>query len=382
MNFLFKVASPAPQKIIRKHWTTLAVLPALFFLLSCQTTTPTGEAKEVTLDPGLERIRFEKMFNVDDIRECKLQEGIPAAKITIIDRGKLCVLAADMSEFEANAIADAAEISYQKVVSFLDLQYPRKITITVKEEGLDKPPRAYAPVGRIIVPKRIFKNGIHEGVLIHEITHTLMGLSGPFVARIERTRRRRIRHLVSSGLLNEGLAGYMDSALADRGALSYRKINAHKLTYKHLLNKINYGLLAKLHRDKKLFLGHGKPSKKKKLVARYIIAGSFVRYLIENYGVFELMRVYQGMTFLEVYTKDINSLQEEWLFYMTEHYFPDVDTLMNANTEARKLKTFSRISDKLICRKMDIDEIFVEEGKRRELNKLKCDEIMDLNTSS
>ena len=377
MEQLLRVLFYFTRAISRKLYVRSIALFVTITLTACQTTEthdPTPVSSDFTKHPfhSVEQFRNDNFVNVHDPNQCKEIESLGAGELiqpNIIDRGILCLLTHKISNFEAQEIADAAEIAYQKVADFLEIKFPRKFTIIVREESSEKYPRAKSALGRIIVPYSSFKRRIEDGILIHEITHSLMGRSGPYIKNVDSDANVGARYnWYSSRLLDEGLASFLAVKLAVGGWGT--KYNAHLLTLRHLLDKIKDGQLKVLHKNQELFRIHGEINTYTKVGIRYIFASSFIRYLIENGGISRLLQIYRG--------KDITQLQDDWVAYLDEDYNRLDDTLLRGRT----IFNVSRTSDILVCRRMGIDDNFVREGIRRTLNKEKCQVILNSLSSS
>jgi hypothetical protein len=48
----------------------------------------------------------------------------------------------------------------------------------------------------------------------------------------------------------------------------------------------------------------------------YLQGGSFVRYLVETYGLASFMAMYEGQSYQAVYGKDLASLEGEWKIFL------------------------------------------------------------------
>ncbi len=217
MEQLLRVLFYFTRAISRKLYVRSIALFVTITLTPCQTTEthdPTPVSSDFTKHPfhSVEQFRNYNFVNVHDPNQCKEIEFLGAGELVqpnIIDRGILSLLTHKISNFEAQEIADA---------DFLEIKFPRKITIIVREESSEKYPRAKSALGRIIVPYSSFKRRIEDGILIHEITHSLMGRSGPYIKNVDSDANVGARYnWYSSRLLDEGLASFLAVKLAVGG---------------------------------------------------------------------------------------------------------------------------------------------------------------------
>lgn len=344
-------------------------------LTACKTTEPVVENYTgPVIENYIEKFRQEKLVNLPDPNQCQgggALDPLSRAEPILVDRGYLCVLTQDLTLEESLIVADFAEIAFQKVVHFLEIKNPRKITIIVRRDEVIGNGRAKAQYGRVIIPKRHFENKVDDGLLIHEITHALMGLSGPYVMRRESryvgNQRHVTRHLGTSGLLNEGLAQYLQLKLANPSNLLKQKLALHAVVKRASRRLFKHHLLLSLHKNEEQFSGHGSNYKKRVRVTNYLFAGSFVKFLIEENGLDHFLPLYRGAEFTESYGKKLDGLQNDWIFFL--HRERLVKRFPNGGNGKYQI---SKLSDALICRKMDISPRFAEEGDSRSLTTDKC----------
>ncbi len=364
MDFLFKATACLPQF----HKTKLLVVTLAVLLSACQ-----------TLDGQLRQVHFEKMVNVVDPFACAIDHTNFKPSIynqKKVERGIFCLLSYGVTDERLKEVADIAEIAYHKVVEYLEISNPRKITIIIRDEPKEKIARTKASIGRIIIPNRYLTKSIDDGLFIHEITHALMGLAGPVVSHESEYRSRRTihitRHLVANALFIEGLATYLQIELADKDNLLKKKFRPHAVVKKVLSKDIRPWSLGTLHIDPDLFKHSDAIHEQKETTQNYMIASSFVKYLIEEYGLRKFLEVYEGGRLTAFYNEDIGGLQKEWEIFLGKNEM----SKFKANGDTGYFD-ITKLTDTLICRKKESGGNFEEEAKRREITKKDCELILN-----
>ena len=340
-------------------------------LAACQTTNTYHPVSYNSHDIAKEKLRRDIFVNVTDPHLCK-DEVSPEtgdSKSIHVDRKFLCLVARDMSDNQAKIIADISEIAYQKVASFLKIENPRKITVIVREEAENMPPRALAPKGRVYIPLKFVKKGFIEGALIHEFSHALMGASGPYFLRIERdySRNKMTRIYTTSSLLNEGIAQYLQLQLVEADDILKKKMNLHAIVKSRQTRNIRFYYLENIHTSHEWNNAHGSVFSQKKKLDYYVSAGSFTKFLIEKKGLKNFLKMYRGGEFESIYGMTLVELQADWLTFIENgndfHLFPN-GLYGPYDTE--------KLSDKLICRHRNRKQRFAEEYRRRKLDDNRC----------
>lgn len=138
-----------------------------------------------------------------------------------------------------------------------------------------------------------------------------------------------------SSSLTEGLSLYFQDELGNNVTRYNYGIDIHTIAKQYITNDYN-------NIFKRIGTTHGNVVAEKR-TAYYVLSNSFCRYLIEQYGMYNFMKVYMAdnteEAYVNVYNKDIDELKKEWLVCVKNY-----DDIINLSKEY--------ISEKRIVRKV------------------------------
>jgi hypothetical protein len=197
------------------------------------------------------------------------------------------ILAHELTPAEVEAYCRYAARERQKVEAFWGSTWPQPIRIHVD--------RAYR-ISRALVPASLGNRGFMEmplrhvrartGALVHEIVHIYAPHDNRFLA--------------------EGLAVYLQERLGGNPAFpNVRGEDFQGLARARLAEVPSLALLNAVRTPAPL--GQGADTR-----AAYIVAGSFVGFLIEQYGLPTFRRLYETGHYEEAYGNSLQRLEEEW----------------------------------------------------------------------
>ncbi|WP_142752235.1 hypothetical protein [Neobacillus piezotolerans] len=183
--------------------------------------------------------------------------------------------------------------------------------------------------------------GVRNGKdpLVHELTHTLLG----YGVNNDSTR---------GYLTQEGLAVYMENRFGKQ------KSPVHKVMklFLNLGKAIPLNKLIDLDNDDRLFspaiIG---PDGFAIQVMSYYHAASFVTYLIDTYGLDNFEKIYNkpmlSEKFAEVYGKNVDELEGEWLSYIDKNYNePEMEEKMKIENFYSLLSSIDSIDEQIFQR--------------------------------
>jgi len=256
-------------------------------------------------------------------------------KYVVLVKDKICLLIEATAPLSVSHFEGLVHKAYQKVSDYFQLTSPRVITIVVRKEAPEKYPRALPPRGRIMIPlhalTRHAPDGLvrDDGIVVHEITHALLGLAGPVLLKTDTNiygRTRYINHTFGgSGLLTEGIAQLLQLELSMNRNAGLKDFDFHQKVKRDGLNKMEEGHLKDLHYKFDLFSSGSISEDKKKVRGHYLVSASFAKYLIDTYGLDNFMRLYRGGDYQLTLGRSIGELQADWLEFL-EEYRPDAVT--------------------------------------------------------
>ena len=199
----------------------------------------------------------------------------------------------DKDTVELSRIALLHEYYYEQVVNELKIGKTKKIDSFIFESALQK--RKLFGSGNADVAKtwsnQIFLNyDTFEKSLKHEIVHIISGYFGTTIFKISDGYNMAMVEGIAVAIEND-----FDGYPIHYGArLAFLNNNGIRIT--HLFKGLNF------------FTQYPSVS--------YIVAGSFAKFLIENYGVDKFKKLYGNYNFKEIIGKDVSDLEKDYLKYI------------------------------------------------------------------
>jgi hypothetical protein len=208
-------------------------------------------------------------------------------KLKTVNTAHATVRYADASETLVRSFCDRIDISVDAICAYLHVVPPSAIDVRI----VDRPRRSAASIAQRLVVVSA-SNLPHRTAICHELTHILAG-SG----------------LDPHGILDEGLPVHVQATLADATDLSF-PTEGKALTEQTRSAMIQIGgripmtstTSARIQGDARL----------RRLA--YLQQGSFVRFLISNFGLERAMAVFRGESgWAEAFATSIETLECHWL---------------------------------------------------------------------
>lgn len=217
------------------------------------------------------------------ILSCLLISGCSLSS-AVVKRPNFIVEYAGVTGVEAQELADQAERTGRKVADFLgvSLSGPIRIRIDPNQEI----PFATKEGAILLPPDRIYRK---QSAVTHEITHVIARSAG----RPDR-------------FLDEGLGVYMQERFGEDPSYPNFGRNLHRLTLEVAGGVGGLIPLTKVESARQA----SKIGPERQLA--YLEEGSFVKYLIEQYGIQRFMAMYRGQTSGWTYGKSLTELEQEW----------------------------------------------------------------------
>jgi len=222
---------------------------------------------------------------------CVVGLSVFAAQCAPILRGALTcegvqVLSNELTVAEAEKYCRYAFRERKKVEGFWGTTWKEPIRINVSSSyriSRALVPGHFGNRGFMEMPLRGVRN--NEGALLHEIVHIYAPNENRFLA--------------------EGLAVYLHHKLAGNGAFPNfgKSLDAEardRLSQIESLDRLNN---VRTPRPLGSVLNEQ---------SAYVLAGSFVGFLMEKYGLPEFRKLYEGGTYKNVYGKSLETLEKEW----------------------------------------------------------------------
>jgi hypothetical protein len=216
--------------------------------------------------------------------------GVPAPCAPVLRGAFPCdgvqVLSDELTRHEAEAYCRYAVRERQKVEGFWGPTWREPIRIHVSS--------AYR-ISRALVPGHLGNRGViemplrrareHTGALLHEIVHVYAPHANRFLA--------------------EGLAVYLHATLAANPAFPNFGADLRRLAVRGLSGVKSLEALNRVRTPQPL----GTVMEEK---TAYILAGSFVGFLVERYGLARFRRLYETEDYEQVYGKSFATLETAW----------------------------------------------------------------------
>ena len=206
----------------------------------------------------------------------------------------------NISEEQAKDFSQKAEKALVDVTNYLGRTSDEKIMIDISDKHrvpFTEGTKIKMPANRIRGdaggPKRIRGRG---PAIAHEITH---------VVAVSKRKDR---------FLDEGLGVYIQEKFG--GDRSYPNMgkDVHEETarlIRYYKKRIPLKKCEKVRKDRKAGVGQS---------VAYLQEGSFVRFLIENHGLDDFMRVFDGESYENVYGKSFDDLENEWAGFIETNF--------------------------------------------------------------
>ncbi|MGM7702850.1 hypothetical protein ACSVDE_14065 [Pseudalkalibacillus sp. Hm43] len=233
----------------------------------------------------------------------KSENGTPEITFRLIDK-------AGLSKEELNNVAEQVKEATTIITGLIETDYvpAEQIDIVLYEES----GMSYGDVSQITLRK---VNGKYP--IFHELTHSLLGYGEVIDGKFGGS---------SSGFFTqEGLAEYVESEYGS-GTIPGYELSLHRMMRQCI--ELNRNLPLRKLTDNVLsgtyFRSYVDSEEESALqLLSYVHAGSFVSYLIEEYGLKTFEKIYNvdqlNIAIKETYGKDIDTLETEWLDYIKEN---------------------------------------------------------------
>ncbi|MCF6136486.1 hypothetical protein [Pseudalkalibacillus berkeleyi] len=232
----------------------------------------------------------------------KPEEGTPAITYKLMNE-------AGLSQEELDHVSDQVKEATIIISQLIETDYEPAKSIDIvlyKESGM-----SYGDVSQITLH---MDNGVFP--IFHELTHTLLGYGnveeGKFIGN-------------NGFFTQEGFAEYVESEYGS-GTIPGYEISLHKMMRQTIALKRNLPLrkLTDNILSSTYFRSYVSSDEENALrFLSYIHAGSFVTYLIEEYGLHTFEGIYDTgnvkLAVKETYGKDIETLESEWLDYIKKN---------------------------------------------------------------
>jgi len=196
----------------------------------------------------------------------------------------------------AQRFAEQAEVAFNDVTTYLSKKYGQgRINIYVGDK-YDMPQTNRG--GGILIPANRIRGDApgppseiagRGPSITHEITHVISLSQGK-----------------PSRYLDEGLAVFMQEKFGTDKSYPNMGGDVHRITAKLIKTIGEFIAIDKLEKTRDASV----PENLRRLA--YLQEGSFVRYLIEEYGLNDFMAMYEGKSYEKIYNKSIEDLENEW----------------------------------------------------------------------
>lgn len=223
----------------------------------------------------------------------------------------------DISPEMAQMFSEKAEKAFSNVTSYLEKTYKYKIRIKISDEYempfVTKETVMLIPASSIRGdaggPPEIAGRGPS---LAHEITHIVAPSKHMVAARRQYRGRGAPRAQKPDRFLDEGLAVYTQEKFGEYKAIPNMGKDVHQLTAKYIKKES----IIPLKEVEEVRMSSLKDDNLNLRLLAYLEEGSFVRYLIEKYGLKDFMTMYEGKSYKKVYNKSFDELETEWIDFI------------------------------------------------------------------
>src|SRR5262245_36110333 len=207
--------------------------------------------------------------------------------------GDIHILSTELSSQDAEAYCQYAASERAKVEAFWGTTWQAPIRIHV--DSVYRIAKALVPVyqgkrGFMEMPLRRVLN--NDGGLVHEFVHIYAPNANRFLA--------------------EGLAVYLQARLGGNRAFPNFGEDIRRLAVRGITGLESLDALHRVQPPRPL----GTVMEEK---TAYILAGSFVGFIIERYGLASFRHVYETGNYAQVYGKSLGTLEQEWRVSLREH---------------------------------------------------------------
>ncbi|MGE5679837.1 MAG: hypothetical protein ACM34K_03050 [Bacillota bacterium] len=185
------------------------------------------------------------------------------------------------------------EYYYQEVVHYLNAEPKSKLTSFLFYDAQQKKELLGSAAADVAMPWKyqLFINyENHDETLRHEIAHCITADFGITPFRLS--------------------AGFNPSLLEGIAAAADNRYGTHTVHYMAAL-AYNNGYRVPIETIFSGFNFFGQTS-----TLSYMYSGSFIRFMIERYGIERFKKIYQGGNYNEVYNKSLNDLAKEYYYYI------------------------------------------------------------------
>lgn len=229
----------------------------------------------------------------------------------------------NISGKEIHDIASLHEFYYYKICRELEIEYDRKIESFIYPD----PDTKYSLIGAkyTIIAKpwlsqiHLNQNSIEE-VLKHELVHVIAGKFGLPVLNIGR-----------SAALVEGLA------MAVEWQWGYRTLHQYSASIFKYLPRVDF---------KKIISTTGFMASNPNV--SYVLSGSFIKYLMSNYGVKCVKQIYYNGDYEKATGKKEDTLIHEWQSFLSQYYSAGADST-TTNFTFNRLSIFEKVCARVIA---------------------------------
>ncbi|WP_419392772.1 hypothetical protein [Cytobacillus praedii] len=214
----------------------------------------------------------------------------------------------ELSKDKMDKITDEINSSYQQILKYSNgYEWEETINIYLKAQNLT----SYAQKGEIY----LYNTRGSDYPLTHELTHLLLGYGNP-----------KYEMNADYGILaQEGFGVYIEELLyLERKVFPNYGIDVHKVMKYLLENDRNIPILDLVNNSvRHKYLGE---SNYPEMWKAYVHAGSFVKYLFENYKREMVVNIYNSpdfaMEFERVFDQKLQSVEENWINYILTEIQP------------------------------------------------------------
>ncbi|OEH92333.1 hypothetical protein BFG57_16285 [Bacillus solimangrovi] len=213
----------------------------------------------------------------------------------------------ELNDERIEAITDEINTSYEAILEYNNgYEWSEKISIHLRKSS-NTP---YALKDEIV----IYDTWGEDYQLTHELAHVLLGVGNMRYGEFDN----------ENGLLTqEGFPVYLSERVyPEKDIHSHSSLSIHK-TMKHIIDQNETIPLETLAHNVKGLL-YLRSNDDKTQWKSYIQAGSFIKYLFENYPKDSIVNLYNSPSLIsdlkEVTGKDIDKLESEWLKYIDKEF--------------------------------------------------------------
>jgi|GEM_PF-3016440 len=237
-----------------------------------------------------------------------------------VTRRNVCIMTDAVPIERLELLADEAQTAIRDIRNFLGLSVSGVVPIFIHyETGALYPVTLYvansggaaglAERSFVVIPARLLDESDRNVSLAHELTHAI----APYPAGGDGNRNR--------WLLEEGIAVYMHNRFADaREVFSAASFSLHRAAQTRLRENRRAGNAPiRLQGGGSAFEAHSHRASRA-LDTQYILAGSFVKFLVETWGVERFKDIYRTGSFRSIYGSPLRELERKWKNHLWETF--------------------------------------------------------------